>query len=644
MSRKTQSISEQELQRDLNKALVFHQEEKLAQAEALYKEILNTAPNNAEVLNLLASVQLTMEKYREALINAQNAISYNKSRADFYLTLASAEQSHGNFNHALNAYQCAQALAPNEATIYKCLGDLYQEDGQWSAALNEYNKSLDQKPNDLESHLKIAKNYELEKDLEKAFQHYDLALKISPKSIEALLRKGNLYKSQGKAQQALNQYLIALSYKKDSDGVMNNIGSAYFDLEDYKNALKYFKLSIDINAHSLDSQLNIALVYKRLGDPEEALLHLKQARKISPQTAIIYFYMGKIFLEEADLKSAERFFVKCLDFNPQSYHAHNLLSQVYMKQGFFGKASDSAKSSFDLAQSKETLINYLLSLKANHQYEEALALCEEHYETYSDSESLNVLAGTIYQTVHDNEKALSCFKKAQSINPDNVSVKHLLAALAGEEVETAPHDYVADLFDSYSELFDEQLTTDLQYKTPWLIAELLEEAFEEDFIFNKALDLGCGTGLSGLAIRDLVKTMDGVDLSSKMLEKAREKDLYGNLACQDIESYLAEQVAGTYDLTLATDVFVYLGNLEKTFYELGRCLSKGAHFAFSTELLEDDLDYKLCESGRFAHNPSYILALSEKYSFQLLKSKTIKLRQSSHGWIVGEIYLLKKLL
>lgn len=642
MSQKSQSISEQELQRDLNKALILHQEQKLSQAEELYKEILAIEPNHAEVLNLLAGVQLAMENYKEALSHAQKAIYQNNNRADFYLTLGYAEKAHGNFNQALNAYQCAQALAPKEAHIHECLGDLYQENEQWDQALGEYQKSLEQKPNDPQSLFKMAQTYELEKKFEKAISCYDDVLKIDAKFVPAYMNKGNIYKANGQAQAALNQYLLALAHQKNSTGILNNIGSAYFDLKDYKKAIEYFKEAIDLDGENLDAHLNIALSYKRLGEWEEALVYLKLARKLNPRNATCYFYMAKIYFEEGDDKAAEKFFIKCLDFDPSYYHAQNLISQLYMRQGKFEKSCEYAQKSFELARSKNTLINYLLPLKANKNYELARDLYEQYKGEYAGSESLCIIAGNVYQSLHENDQAKACFEEALRINPKNVSVKHLISALSGQTVQKAPTDYVKDLFDGYSEYFDDQLTSDLQYKTPWVIADLIEDSIEENHCFKQALDLGCGTGLSGQAVKAYVEQIDGVDLSQKMLNKAEEKDVYRKLMCDDIEAYVFAQEKSSYDFVIATDVFVYLGELEKVFEGLQNCLADGAMFAFSTELLEKDGDYELRESGRFAHSPSYILNLLTKFGFSLLKSKTTKLRQSSHGWILGEIYLLKK--
>jgi predicted TPR repeat methyltransferase len=41
-----------------------------------------------------------------------------------------------------------------------------------------------------------------------------------------------------------------------------------------------------------------------------------------------------------------------------------------------------------------------------------------------------------------------------------------------------------------------------------------------------AVDLGCGTGLMGPLLRSHVSVLEGVDLSTAMVEKARERGCY----------------------------------------------------------------------------------------------------------------------
>ncbi|CAL1131927.1 unnamed protein product [Cladocopium goreaui] len=78
--------------------------------------------------------------------------------------------------------------------------------------------------------------------------------------------------------------------------------------------------------------------------------------------------------------------------------------------------------------------------------------------------------------------------------------------------------------------------------------------------------LHSGTGLMGPLLKDLgVEHLEGVDLSSKMLQVAREKQRgYDVLLCGDLVEIFDE--TKSFDLVVAADVFVYLGDLSSVLH------------------------------------------------------------------------------
>jgi predicted TPR repeat methyltransferase len=56
---------------------------------------------------------------------------------------------------------------------------------------------------------------------------------------------------------------------------------------------------------------------------------------------------------------------------------------------------------------------------------------------------------------------------------------------------------------------------------------------------GSVLDLGCGTGLTGLEIKRFCATLERIDLSSSMVEQARVKNIYDKLTHIDIAEYLS---------------------------------------------------------------------------------------------------------
>lgn len=212
------------------------------------------------------------------------------------------------------------------------------------------------------------------------------------------------------------------------------------------------------------------------------------------------------------------------------------------------------------------------------------------------------------------EDARGSFENAIAQGADTELNRYCLAAVSGQAIPPiAPRQYVQSLFDSYAEGFEEHLVEILNYRAPEvLVAELARLGRR----FSRALDLGCGTGLCGVAMRPLVDKLDGVDLSANMMEGAAARKCYDELAQADVAQYLGAS-ARRYDLVLAADVFIYVGALEAVFEGVARTMDAGGVFCFSVETAPQGHDYLLRPSLRYAHSAGYIRRLAEQYGFEI---------------------------
>ena len=131
---------------------------------------------------------------------------------------------------------------------------------------------------------------------------------------------------------------------------------------------------------------------------------------------------------------------------------------------------------------------------------------------------------------------------------------------------------VEDLFDEYAPTFEQHLCERLAYDIPSVLLEMLQ--MEPSFA-NKApgvlsehlaLDLGCGTGLAGVALRQhCVGRLEGCDLSQGMLDIARDKAVYDALHRADAVLFLRRQPPAAADIVVAADVLIYVRDLAPLF-------------------------------------------------------------------------------
>ena len=333
---------------------------------------------------------------------------------------------------------------------------------------------------------------------------------------------------------------------------------------------------------------------------------------------------------------------------PRQEEAKALLKFSCRGQKSIGKASSKHPNRRDLNEEEQKIYNRLCDTLAAFQDPSA-----------SDKESLGWIhskLGSFFRKLEPGEihrpRSIHHFQSATKVLPSDHALtkkaKFWLTTLGESNVSCArcPEEYIVGMYSSFASQFDDLLVNKLKYKTPSLLRNLVDSTISVDKRGEKwasnAADLGCGTGLSGIAFRSCAKNMVGVDLSPEMVDKARERDCYEDLVVGDVEIILNEE--RLYDLIFACDVFVYIGDLESIFASTRRSLQSGGLFAFSTEFLEEneneDEGFMLHRSARFAHKRSYIENLAAKYAFNIRAIKTCPIRKNEGKDVKGILVVL----
>lgn len=220
----------------------------------------------------------------------------------------------------------------------------------------------------------------------------------------------------------------------------------------------------------------------------------------------------------------------------------------------------------------------------------------------------------------------------------------LLAALGRRPMPgRAPAAYVRDLFDAYAARFEQQLTEGLDYRTPALLAALLTEAGVPAERRLRVLDLGCGTGLAGVALAPFAARLEGVDLSPRMLAlAARREGLYAALHEADLLAWLPGRPAA-FDAIVAADVLNYLGDLGPAVTAIGDALAPGGLAAFSLEAAEPgSAPYLLGDAMRYRHDRAATLAIAAAAGLSPLLVREAVLRRERGTDVEGVLMLLRK--
>lgn len=437
----------------------------------------------------------------------------------------------------------------------------------------------------------------------------DRILELDGTYSDCFLLKGLMALQTGDAHVAAELIKRALKGEPTNAVYHSNLGNVYQELGKLSRAIDSYSRAVQLQPESGEMHYNLAQALQNAKRSDEAIHHYKKAIELQPVFPDAYNNIGLALMDNDNIEEAVSYFEKAIEMQPDHASAHCNMGKAFTK-----------KEKWDEA------IAYL---------KQAIQLDPHHKEALQN-------LGMAFGEQELIEEAVEYFQRLIELEPKNATAKHSLAAFRGEATEIAPKEYVIDLFDGCSTTFDNTLVKKLHYRTPALLRQLLDSFCGDHVHFRNVLDLGCGTGLSGLAFRDVSHRLIGIDLSPKMLKEAEKKGVYDLLHAGDIVDFMNE-TKEKYDLFVSADVLVYIGNLRPVVAALSKCALEGACFLFSTEKCRTR-DYLLRTSGRYAHSFTYIESLAETHNFSIERHLSKGIRKDKGTWIIGDLYLLKSLI
>src|ERR1700686_1588151 len=217
----------------------------------------------------------------------------------------------------------------------------------------------------------------------------------------------------------------------------------------------------------------------------------------------------------------------------------------------------------------------------------------------------------IRDQVGEREAATAAFCKAREADSEDRHGASLhLMRLGAEKLSSMPQAYVRALFYQYAPRFETALVDDLDYRGPALLFKAVlaaRHAVRKPAFFKRAIDYGWGTGLAASAFAREVDHFTGIDLSPRMIEKARSTGLSAELEVADMLEGLRGKPDASANLVLAADAMVYVADLAPVLREATRVLASGGLLAFTAETHGGD-GVTLGEGLRYAHGAGYVRA------------------------------------
>jgi predicted TPR repeat methyltransferase len=223
------------------------------------------------------------------------------------------------------------------------------------------------------------------------------------------------------------------------------------------------------------------------------------------------------------------------------------------------------------------------------------------------------------------DAARADYRRYVAIDPtDRVGVGRDLARSGVLETDQAMTPaFVAGVFDGYASEFDTHLTGTLRYVGPSVLAGMLKNHLGGGV--DRGVDLGCGSGLSGIQLRSFVTHLVGVDLSAGMLRHARERGVYDTLHQDEIVGWMRRETT-RYALAMAADVTSYLGDLSGFFRAVGAILEVDGLLAMTVHEQRDG-DFGIVDGETYSHSEAYVRRSANAVGLEIQNLKRGAMRE-----------------
>lgn len=289
--------------------------------------------------------------------------------------------------------------------------------------------------------------------------------------------------------------------------------------------------------------------------------------------------------------------------------------------------------------------DYARMLAEQGDHAAAAELIEQALELVPDWAAGWDMAGAYHEKAGQLAAAISAWRHLEALDDSGIfGAKLKLAAHdAGPAGEGTEVGYVEALFDQYAPQFEASLVGKLGYRVPDLLNDLVTEEMTGLGLdnFERALDLGCGTGLMGEKLRGKVSYLEGVDISAAMIAETARKGIYDSLAKAELVATLNARRADA-DLVTAADVLIYCGALQPILTALMPALRPGGLVAFSLEAHDGEEDIFLRPSLRYAHGVEATRNALVVAGLDVLRFETAVLRFDRGAPITGILVVARK--
>jgi predicted O-linked N-acetylglucosamine transferase (SPINDLY family) len=375
----------------LQRAVGQHQAGRLAEAEALYRQILATAPKHFDAKHLLGVIALQTGRLDEAHALISDAITAN----------------------------------PKAAAAHNNLGNVYLRQGLLDAAQASFRRATELEPGLADAQFNLGTQLRRQGKLHEAATHFRRAVASDAKSFSAHTSLGATLLELSDARGAVRAFEAAVRLKPDSAQALSHLGSALGDAGELQRALEVLDRASQIDPKSTTVLMNRGSVLSRLGRYDEARTCLERVVASEPQLAAAHCNLGNVLRDSGDATAALEWFRRASELDPALVEAQIGLTLALRDLGRDDEARDRAEclAQGSPASAAALIFEATLALERGETKGAETALRKAVALQPSNADAQCQLGNLLLMRELRWREAIECYEAALAANPAHVQAR-----------------------------------------------------------------------------------------------------------------------------------------------------------------------------------------------------------------------------
>ena len=384
----------------LTAALDLHRSGRTAEAESVYREIIEQQPDAVDALNFLGALVYQQSRFEEAIACFEAVLNLQPDSPDAYNSLGIALKGQGKLAAAIAHYQQALSRQPNHVEASNNLGNALKEQGDLEGAIAAYQQALSLRPHYPEAHNNLGIALKDQGELDTAIAHYREAILLKPNYAEAHHNLGVALQRQRHLEEAVDCYQQAIAFKTNYPEAHHAWGNTLQQQGKLAAAIAHYQQAIALKPTYPEAHHGLANVLQQQGKLEEAVVVYREALALRENYPEAHNNLGNALQEQGKLEESIVHYKRALTLRSRFAEAHSNLGSV---------------------------------LKEQRQFDEAIAHFHAALAIRTDYAEVHNNLGNTYQEQGNVEAAIDCYRQALAINPNYAEIRSNLGNLLQQE-------------------------------------------------------------------------------------------------------------------------------------------------------------------------------------------------------------------